>query len=186
MLIIGITGTLGAGKGTIVEYLVKHHNFNHFSVREYLNKIINERKLPPGRDSMVMVGNELRSKFGPSYIVEELYKEASKLKTDSIIESIRAVGEVEALKKKENFYLFSVNADPKIRYERIQNRASETDKINFDKFMEQEKAETTSDDPAKQNLLKCMLMADYKFDNNGTFEELYDQVEKTIKQIQNK
>jgi len=36
MLIIGITGTLGAGKGTIVEYLVKNKNFKHYSVSGYL------------------------------------------------------------------------------------------------------------------------------------------------------
>ena len=33
MIIIGITGTLGAGKGTIVDYLVKQKGFVHYSVR---------------------------------------------------------------------------------------------------------------------------------------------------------
>ena len=32
MIIIGITGTLGAGKGTIVEYLIKNKNFFHFNI----------------------------------------------------------------------------------------------------------------------------------------------------------
>lgn len=36
MQIIGITGTLGAGKGTVVDYLVKNKGFNHFSVGDYL------------------------------------------------------------------------------------------------------------------------------------------------------
>jgi len=34
-MIIGITGTLGAGKGTIVEILKKKW-FGHYSVREFL------------------------------------------------------------------------------------------------------------------------------------------------------
>ena len=36
MKIIGITGTIGAGKGTIVDYLVKQKNFKHYSVRNFL------------------------------------------------------------------------------------------------------------------------------------------------------
>lgn len=40
MHIIGITGTLGAGKGTIVEYLKDKKGFAHFSVREFLKEIL--------------------------------------------------------------------------------------------------------------------------------------------------
>ena len=36
MIIIGITGTLGAGKGTIVAYLIETRQFMHYSVRRYL------------------------------------------------------------------------------------------------------------------------------------------------------
>ena len=38
MIIIGITGTLGAGKGTIVDYLCKKRGFLHYSVREFLEE----------------------------------------------------------------------------------------------------------------------------------------------------
>lgn len=44
MLIIGITGTIGAGKGTVSDYLVNKKGFKHFSVREFLIKEINKRK----------------------------------------------------------------------------------------------------------------------------------------------
>ena len=40
MLIIGITGTNGAGKGTVVEILEQKHNFRHLSVREFLEESI--------------------------------------------------------------------------------------------------------------------------------------------------
>jgi dephospho-CoA kinase len=36
MFIIGITGTIGAGKGTVVEYLVGQKGFDHYSVRSFL------------------------------------------------------------------------------------------------------------------------------------------------------
>lgn len=186
MLIIGITGTLGAGKGTISEYLVKKKNFLHLSVRDFLIKEIKKRKLPVNRDSMVLVANDLRKEFGPDYLVETLYKKAAKSNKNCIIESLRAPLEVKALKNKENFYLFAVDANSKIRYERNLKRAGETDNKTYKEFMSDEKREMTSKDPTKQNLSKCISMADYKFKNNGTIKELDEQVEAVIKSISTK
>ena len=176
MIIIGITGTIGAGKGTVVEYLVQQHHFAHFSVRKFLTAIIEQQNIPLNRDSMVAVANELRANNSPSYIVEQLYSLAIKSHKNCIIESIRTPGEIEALRKLGDFYLLAVDANPKIRYDRIIIRNSETDKISFDTFLENEKREMTSTDPNKQNLSVCMENADFRVENNGSFEELNKQV----------
>ncbi len=183
MKIIGITGTLGAGKGTIVEYLTNKHGFAHFSVRAYLIKVINAQGKEVNRDTMVQTANQLRADNGPSYIAEELLKEAQESGVNCIIESIRTVGEVSALKSKGNFYLFSVDTDRKIRYERILLRGSETDMVSYEIFSENENREMTSNDPNKQNLSACMKLADYHFTNNSSFEDLYQQVDKIIETI---
>lgn len=70
------------------------------------------------RDSMVIVANDLRATHSPSYIVEQLYEQAKISGKNAVIESLRVIGEVEALKGKENFTFFAIDADPKIRYER--------------------------------------------------------------------
>ncbi len=183
MKIIGITGTLGAGKGTIVEYLTTHHGFKHFSVREYLIKVINAEGKTVNRDSMVQTANQLRAKNGPSFIAEELLREAQQSGANCIIESIRTVGEVNALTSKGNFFLFSVDTDRKIRYERILLRGSETDMVSFETFSENEEREMTSNDPNKQNLSECMKLADYHFTNNGTFDDLYQQIDSVIETL---
>jgi dephospho-CoA kinase len=181
--IIGITGTLGAGKGTIVDYLTKHHKFHHFSVREYLSRIIKERNGVVNRDSLVATANELRAQNTPSFIAEELYREAKESGVDCIIESIRTVGEVNSLHSRGNFNLFAVDADQHLRYERILERASETDKITFDVFAANELREMSNTDPNKQNLSACMQLADYRFLNNGSFDLLYRQIDGVLEKI---
>jgi len=184
MLIIGITGTLGAGKGTIVDHLVKKKGFQHYSVRGYLLEEIRKRGLPENRDSMVIVANDLRKQNSPSFITDQLYLQAKKTGKNAVIESIRTPGEIASLRTKGKFYLFAVDADPKIRYSRIKQRASETDKVSFETFIKNEQREMSSDDPNKQNLGKCIQRADFVFKNDMTIEELIFQVEIVLKGIE--
>ncbi|MCQ2297580.1 MAG: deaminase [Bacteroidales bacterium] len=183
MITIGITGTLGAGKGTIVDYLIEKKGYVHYSVRAYLTEEIKRRGLEVNRDTMTMVGNDLRATHSPSYIVEQLYEKAQASGKNCIIESVRTPGEVAALRGKPNFYLFAIDADPKVRYERIVIRGSETDHVSFETFIANEQREMTSDDPNKQNLKVCIDQADYCFDNGGSIEELRNKVEEVLQQI---
>lgn len=180
MKIIGITGTLGAGKGTIVEYLVREKHFLHYSVRDFLKRILLAEGKVPNRDNYVVLANSLREQHGPSYIVDCLYEEAKQVGGNAIIESIRTPGEVNALRGKGSFILFAVDADPKIRYQRIVARNSETDQISFEEFLANEAREMQAIDPHHQNLAACIALADFRFQNNNTIEELYSQVENIL------
>lgn len=182
MLIVGITGTAGAGKGTIVEYLTRR-GFRHHSVRGYITQIIRQRGLPENRDSMVVVANELRARHDPSYLVTQLYERARAEGVDCVIESIRTPGEVAALRRLGTFLLLAVDAPLRTRYERIVRRSSSTDRISLEKFREDDEREMTSQDPNHQNIARCMEMADHTLTNDGTVEALEAAVGRIIDAI---
>ncbi|MBR3551679.1 MAG: hypothetical protein IKO09_06805, partial [Bacteroidales bacterium] len=157
----------------------------HYSVRGYLIEEAQRRGMELNRDTFVVVANDLRATHSPSYITDQLYLQAVENGADAIIESVRTPGEVESLRKQEHFLLFAVDADPKIRYERVVGRGSETDHISYETFLENEAREMSSTDPNHQNIGRCMQMADYLFTNDGDFEDLYRQVESVIQEIEN-
>jgi dephospho-CoA kinase len=156
---------------------VEKKGFVHYSVRAFLMEETKKRNLPVNRDSMREVANDLRANHSPAYIVEQLFLQAQTKGKDAIIESIRAVGEVEALKDHPDFLLLAIDADQQLRYERAMSRGNETDHVSFQQFQEQEQAEMTSTDPSKQNIAACMAMANVTVYNDGDRASLYQQLE---------
>jgi len=182
-MIIWITWTLGAGKWTISDYLIEKKWFKHYSVSGYITQEIKKRWIEINRDSMYQVWRDLKKQNWADFIVKELYKKAKQEWNNAIIESIRSPWEVDWLKELDDFKLISVDADIKIRYDRIKLRWSEKDNVDFQTFVANNERERDSDstDPTKINLSKCIALADSKINNNWNFEELYNQIDEIIK-----
>ncbi len=182
MYIIGITGTIGAGKGAVVEYLIQR-GFTHFSARELILDEVRRRGFKISRENTTNVANDLRTIHGPSYIIETLFYKAEESGKNCIIESIRAIGELEFLRTQKNFKLFAVDADPELRHKRVLERRSELDRVSLEQFLAEEKREMFSTNPNEGSIIDCIKRADYVFENNGTKEELYKKVEEILKKV---
>lgn len=178
MIIIGITGTLGSGKGEVSNYLVKKYGFDHFSFSEYFKMELQMRGRDINRDEMVKIANELRSELGDDYL-RQILSEVYSNKTNCVVESIRTRSEIDWLLQQEGTYVFSVDAPIDLRYKRITQRNSEKDSISFEKFKEQEALEMKNTDPNKQNLSYCMnlIQRPFRFLNETNIESLYTQID---------
>lgn len=180
-VIIGITGSFGAGKGAVVDYLVKQKGFTHYSARKFIFAEAERRGLDisKGREVTIPLANELRALHGPAYIVESLYAQAVADGGDAVIESLRAVAEVRRLKELGG-RVWGVDADPHLRFERSIKRGSETDRVSYEQWVSQEARETNPGDPTKQDIFGALKESDAILTNDGTLEELYAQIERVI------
>ena len=181
-MILGITGTDGAGKGTVVEYLVAQHGFTHYSARALILEEIRKHGLPETRNQMRLTANELRQQHGNEFLIKVSYeKAAADGITKAVIESVRTVAEAKYLHEHGGL-LLAVDADQSLRYERVQARRSESDQVSFEEFKRHEELEKNDPDPHGMQKAKVIEMADYTVTNNSTVEDLEEQVEQFLTQ----
>ncbi|MBI2140992.1 AAA family ATPase [Candidatus Woesearchaeota archaeon] len=185
-MIIGLTGTFAAGKGTVAEYLIGR-GFQYYSLSDELRLLVREKGAMPTRDNLIKAGNALRKKHGHGFLAELVIKRlrGSPSVTNSLIDSVRNPGEIAALKELKDFFLVAVDAPVDIRYGRARLRGSERDPKTFSEFLVQEKREMTGKG-SEQQLAACMAEADFKITNNSDYKKLYKQIDEVVEQIKAK
>jgi len=182
-MIIGIAGTIGSGKGTVVEYLQTKKGFAHYSASGLLRIILEERGETVDRDGYSRTAEELRAKDSGG-VPKAVYDRIQEDKVENaIIEAIHSPGEA-AFIKSVGGIMFGVDADIETRYERISKRGSEKDAVSFGKFLEQSKREDEKGEGFAHDIQGAIKMADYTINNNGTLEELHIQIDEILKQIE--
>lgn len=182
-MILGITGTDGAGKGTVVDYLVHSKNFTHCSARAIWEQEFLNRGIESSRVNMRLVANEMRAQFGNDFLVTYYLKKiVEENLQDVVIESIRTIDEVKTLKAHGGL-LLAVDADQNIRYSRIQSRASSSDNVSLEEFIQQEQLEMNDPNPHGMQKAKVMESADYTIVNNISITDLVTQTEFALKKM---
>ena len=179
-MLIGITGTDGAGKGAAVKYLVDKKGFTHYSSRAIITEEIIKKNRPVSRENMRLTANELRKEFGNDVLVQLSLKKAQEDGVSNVvIESIRTVAEMDSLHK-NNGSLLAIDANQNARFRRISGRKSESDNVTFAEFIAQEKLEMDDPDPNGMQKAKVIQMADYIIMNDGSLAQLADEIEKFL------
>ncbi len=176
-MIIGIAGTLGAGKGTVVEYL-KTQGFAHYSSSSTLKDLLTERALPPNRANLSELANELSLQY-PGGILGLNHKRAQEDGyADYVLESLHRLHEAEYVRSIKGVIL-GVDADVKLRYERvIQRKEGEKDNVTYEQFLSDvEREEEGSQGGDGPNIRAILKVADEIIENNGSLAELHKKID---------
>jgi|YelNatPaOPRAMG01_1025707.scaffolds.fasta_scaffold11743_4 dephospho-CoA kinase len=186
MKVIGLTGTIGAGKKTVKEIIQKKLTCYTVTLSDIIKAEIERRKGTLDRSTLQNMGNELRKRYGSHILAMLAVEYMPKEKNFIIIDGIRNPGEVEYLKKKygKDFKLLAVDANEKIRFERLLSRGEKKDPKTWEEFLEMDKRDKGFGEPPwGQQVSKCLEMADFTILNEGSLEELERKVEEIIKAL---
>ncbi len=169
MIVIGLTGPNGSGKGVLADFL-KVRSFVFHSLSDEIREELAARNVPVTRENLVRIGTELRAKEGTAVLAERVI---AKLDRDRnhVVDSIRHPAEVEALRQFGGFTLLRVEASPELRFDRLKARAREGDPDTWDAFKALDVREAGSGDANAQQIRSVEEMADYVLVNDGTISE---------------
>ncbi|MCH7492235.1 AAA family ATPase [Patescibacteria group bacterium] len=177
-MIIGLTGPLASGKGTITDYLVKHHGAQAVKFSQPLRDMINRLYVKETRESMSKLAELMRAEYGNDILVRTLIKDLEKMNVSiAVFDGIRYDDEFNALKERDDFIMWAVDTDLELRFERIKKRGENAgDKeLTMNQFKEQHTL------PTEQMIPNLMEKADATINNNGTVGELHVRVTELLK-----
>ena len=165
-MIIGLTGRMASGKGTMAEMLMEE-GFRYFSCSDAIRDELKRRGIEESRENLTVAGNDLRRAFGPGALAIRIL-EQMEAGMHYIVDSIRNPAEVEVLRNCDHeFILVCVEADAASRYERLVERGRTGDVASLEAFKAQESRELSSDDPNTQQLRATEVLADVVLANDG-------------------
>ena len=182
-MILGFTGKNAAGKTEACNYLASV-GFIQCSLSDIIRDELSKQGMDSTRENMIKKGNELREKHGPNYLAAQMAKKVQESQNKNFaIDSIRSPHEANKLKKIKGFRLIGIDADPKIRLERMIKRNRMGDARTLEKFLDDEKKENLKNDSGQQ-LDNTFAMSDKVIKNEGTLKEFHRKIDELVKNIQ--
>ncbi len=172
--IIGVIGTIASGKDTVADYIVDRLHIQKYEISQPLKDIALERGMTIDRENLIKLGREIANEYGSEYLAKILLE---KIDERGLISGMRQVPQIQYLKDNCNLVLISVDAFPKIRFERSEKRGKAGEAKNQDDFVKNEQNENSG---TVQRLFYCMRMADYCLENNTSLDDLTNAVEKIL------
>lgn len=177
-MILGLTGKNASGKGEVAEFL-KSKGFYYYSLSDVIRDEVRKRGQEVTRDRLVAVGNELRSKHGAGYLARQVLVGIQGDK-NYVVDSFRHPDEIKVFRRRPDFYLLAMQADPRVRFQRIKERGRESDPATFQDFLALEKREEANPESEQQQLNAAEERADFRIRNDGSVAELHQKVSELL------
>lgn len=139
--VIVIAGMPGAGKG-IVSKAASSRGIPVLVCGDVVREETARRGLEQTPANVGKIMLEIRQEEGPGVVADRLIPKIESSRSAAVVvEGVRSMAEVEALRKKHVVVIVGVHASPKTRYERLRARARSDDAKNWEEFLERDSRE---------------------------------------------
>ncbi len=179
-IVIGLTGQIACGKGVIKKFLISEYQASDYRFSTILRDVLIRLHVEQSRENIQKMSTLLRQTFGEDILANVMSKD---IKSDDhhfiVIDGIRRLADIKHLREVPGFFLVSVEASEELRHQRVveRNENPGDDKKTFADFIKDQNEESESEIP------KTMAAADFIIDNNGSWDQLWDQIHILVKKI---
>lgn len=179
--VIGIVGLQASGKTLVASHLIDL-GASRVRMGDVVWREVKNRKLEINEENVADVAKELREREGMGAIAERcipIIKKKGKKSETVVVDGLRGGAEVKVFRNEfgESFFLISVEAPDKLRYDRIKRRGREDDIEDFESFKEKDERELD------WGMEEAMESADFTIINNGSVRDLKIKVSKIFEEI---
>lgn len=182
-IILGVAGEIASGKDTVGNYLAEKHNAFKLYFSHPLRDTLDRLHLDQNRENLAKLSLHLRKAFGEDILSRALLAAAEGGdKEFVVIDGVRRLPDIIHMETDENFYFCYVETSPEIRYERLTKRRQNVDDAGktYSQFEKDAQLET------ERQIRDLKSRADFIINNDGTFEELKQQVDKMVEELKKK
>src|SRR3989338_3993824 len=124
--ILGIVGEIGAGKTTATDYLKKKYGAVSFRFSDMLRDIADRMYIEKNRQNLQTLSTILRQNFSEDIMSKVIAKDVEQSDARFLItEGIRRPSDISYLKQMSVFHLIAVEADSRLRFDRLTPRRRE-------------------------------------------------------------
>lgn len=182
-IIIGFSGLLASGKGTAAKYLEQKYKASSYRFSTIMRDMLHRIYLEQTRDNMIKMSETIRATFGEEILAKTIAKDAENdINPIVVVDGIRRLADITHLTNLDNFILVEIFAEPQTRFQRLVKRGENPDDTTktFEQFLADHERST------EKTIQEVIPFAKEKIDNNGTFDELYAQIDAFIEKYADK
>ncbi len=176
-IILGLVGPIASGKGTVAKYLQEKQGANVYKFSTVLRDVLQRLHLDVSRKNLQDISTILRKSFGEDILAKTIAEDTEKDQGSLVVvDGIRRWADITYLNKKDNFILVGVDADPKIRYQRlIKRKENEGDSSKtYEEFLKDQDQEADAEIPEIINSASELIYNDHEL------EVLYNNIDSLL------
>ncbi|MDD2678647.1 MAG: dephospho-CoA kinase [Candidatus Nanoarchaeia archaeon] len=176
--VIGLTGSIGAGKDVVSKYLVSKHDYIQVTIGDVVRAAMKERGIEMTRENSDAFSQKMRDKYGIDYWIGQCIKKVIDDKIEkAIIDGVRLPSDHKKIKDAfgKDYILFKVDAEPITRFQRLQSRGRADLPKDLAQFNSQEKSQNEM-----FRLNETFSKASAIIDNSTTLDNLYKNINEAM------